>query len=264
VVAESGAVRAQIGLTGQFAAVDDDLSGRENLEFIGRLCQLSHGDARARAAELLERFELTDAADRRVSGYSGGMVRRLDLALSLVGRPRVVFLDEPTTGLDPSSRLALWEAIRELVAAGTTILLTTQYLEEADRLADRVAVIARGRLIASGTLGELKDAVGGQVLELGFSSAVEAGLAAEALRDVGDRSPELRDGELDGRVVLPIGEDTARVAEAVRRLDGAGVAVCDLQLQRPTLEDVFFALTGDAPPPAPDGNPGSGARDDER
>jgi daunorubicin resistance ABC transporter ATP-binding subunit len=244
VTAEPDAVRAQIGLTGQFAAVDPDLTGRENLDFVGRLSGLSRTDARSRASELLERFDLTDAADRRASGYSGGMARRLDLAASLVARPRVVFLDEPTTGLDPASRQALWGVIRELVAGGTTVLLTTQYLDEADELAERIAVIDRGRLIASGAPVELKRQVGGQVLELRPASSHDPARAARALDGLGDRSPEVRDGD----IVLGVGDDTALVAAAIRRLDDAGIAIEDLRLKSPTLVDVFFALTGEAPP----------------
>jgi oleandomycin transport system ATP-binding protein len=247
VVLESEAVRAQLGLTGQFAAVDDDLTGRENLEFIGRLSQLSRSEARSRASELLDRFELSDAADRRASEYSGGMARRLDLAASLVARPRVVFLDEPTTGLDPSSRRALWGVIRELVAEGTTVLLTTQYLDEADQLSDEIAVIDRGRLIASGAPAELKKRVGGQVLELRPAVRQELRRAAEALEGLGDRPPEVRDDPSDGAVVVAVDERTSRVAGAIRRLDDAGIELEDMALKSPTLDDVFFALTGSAP-----------------
>jgi len=248
VVSEPGAVRAAIGLTGQFAAVDGDLTGCENLEFIGRLSQLSAGDARSRARELLERFELVEAADRRASGYSGGMARRLDLAASVVAHPRVVFLDEPTTGLDPSSRRALWGVIRELVEDGTTVLLTTQYLEEADRLCDHIVVIDRGREVASGTPTELKRHVGGQVLELHPATPADRSLAAQALRGLGERPLEERNGDSQGELVLAIGDDTTLVAEAMRRLDEAGVTVADFGLKTPTLDDVFFALMGKPTP----------------
>jgi daunorubicin resistance ABC transporter ATP-binding subunit len=247
VMGEPEAVRAQVGLTGQFAAIDEDLTGRENLEFVGRLSQLSRQEARSRAGELLERFDLSDAAGRRAGGYSGGMARRLDLAASLVHRPRVVFLDEPTTGLDPASRRALWEIIRELVAEGTTVLLTTQYLDEADELAEHIAVIDRGRLIASGTAAALKQQVSGQVLELRPSAPAELRRAADALAGLGDGEPEVRDEPDGATIVLNVGDDTARVAEAIRRLDDAGVAVAEVGLKTPSLDDVFFALTGKPP-----------------
>jgi daunorubicin resistance ABC transporter ATP-binding subunit len=248
VTAEPEAVRAQIGLTGQFAAIDEDLTGRENLELVGRLSQLPGRQARLRASELLERFGLADTADRPARTYSGGMARRLDLAASLVARPRVLFLDEPTTGLDPSSRRALWGVIRELAREETTVLLTSQYLEEADALANRIAVIDRGRLIASGSPAELKEQVGGQVLELRPASPEALGRAAEALKGVTDGPPEVHDDEAGGAVVLAVGENTSLVALAIRRLDDAGVAIADLRLHKPTLDDVFFALTGAAPP----------------
>lgn len=241
------AVREQIGLTGQFTAVDVDLSGRENLEFVGRLSQLSTREARSRTQELLKRFGLFEAADRRVAEYSGGMVRRLDLAASLIARPRVLFLDEPTTGLDPQSRAELWEAIRALAASGTTILLTTQYLEEADQLADRIAVITRGRLIANGTPAELKNEVGGQILELGFASSADATRAVEALTELGERPAELRDGVQGTRVAVALGDETDRVMQAIRSVDRVGVVPDAIDLQRPSLDDVFFALTGASP-----------------
>ncbi|HEX8803874.1 MAG TPA: ATP-binding cassette domain-containing protein, partial [Acidimicrobiales bacterium] len=247
VVERPDAVRAQIGLTGQFAAVDEDLTGRENLVLVGRLGQLTSRAARARAGELLERFGLADAADRRATTYSGGMARRLDLAASLVTRPRVVFLDEPTTGLDPASRRALWEAIRGLVAEGTTVFLTSQYLEEVDALAERIVVVDRGSVIAAGTGAELKQQVGGEVLELCLGSAGDVGAAARALDGMADGRVEVRTDPGAGTVSVAVGEQRSLIAQAIRRLDDAGIAVEDVSVTRPTLDDVFFALTGQAP-----------------
>lgn len=242
VVADPAGVRDRIGLTGQYAAIDGLLTGRENLRMFGELFHLSVRDARRRADELLERFDLTDAADRRAGGYSGGMRRRLDLASSLLVRPRLLFLDEPTTGLDPRSRNAIWEVTRELVAEGTTLLLTTQYLEEADQLADRIAVIDHGRIIAEGTGDELKDQVGGQVVEIRVADQrqVEPALAAVAgAEQLG----------ID-RIHVGVGERSAlaALAEVARVLEDAGVAVREAGLARPTLDDVFLELTGQAPP----------------
>jgi daunorubicin resistance ABC transporter ATP-binding subunit len=234
-------VRARIGLAGQYAAVDDHLTGRENVEMVGRLYGLPRRQARRGAGELLERIGLTEAADRQVKTYSGGMRRRLDLAASLVGRPQVLFLDEPTAGLDPASRRDLWALIGDLVDTGTTVLLTTQYLEEADRLADRLAVIDRGRLIAEGTPDQLKDRVGGAVLELTVPDDDRA-RALWALRTMQAEDPT--DDQHRGRVVLPAPDGAGTLTQALRRLDAAGVTPEDVALRKPTLDDVFLALTG--------------------
>jgi ABC-2 type transport system ATP-binding protein len=244
VVAQPDRVRARIGLTGQYAAVDELLTGRENLELVARLAHLGRAQARRRAAELLLRFDLTHAAARTVRTYSGGMRRRLDLAASLVAAPAVLFLDEPTTGLDPRSRLAMWQVIGELVSKGTTVLLTTQYLEEADRLADRVAVIAGGRLIASGTADQLKAQVGGQGLELTVARGADLAAAADAVQPFG-QGPVRSDPDL-GRLTLPVAGGAALLPAIVRRLDEAGAQLADLALRRPTLDEVFLALTGAA------------------
>jgi ABC-2 type transport system ATP-binding protein len=234
-------VRARIGLAGQSAAVDELLTGRENLELFGRLYGLPRSQARQRASEVLERIGLPEAADRQAKTYSGGMRRRLDLAASLVGRPQVLFLDEPTAGLDPASRRDLWTLIGELVATGTTVLLTTQYLEEADRLADRIAVIDHGRLVSEGTGDQLKDRVGGAVLEVTVPEADRA-RALQALRGVGGQDPT--DDRHRGRIALPAPDGARTLTEALRRLDAADVTPEDLALRKPTLDDVFLALTG--------------------
>ena len=248
VVNEPAAVRASIGLSGQYAAIDDYLTGRENLIMIGELSQLSRRDARKRADELLEEFDLLDAADRQAGGYSGGMRRRIDLAGALVARPPILFLDEPTTGLDPRSRRGMWDVIRELVAEGATLLLTTQYLDEADELADRIAVIDRGRLIAEGSAAELKANVGGDLLELRPADPDEVERAAEALRGDGSRDGEVEIvGEgAERRIELAVGEDAEAAADAIRRLGEAGVTLADINLHRPSLDQVFFALTDEA------------------
>ena len=240
VVADAGALRARIGLAGQYAAVDEHLTGVENLVLVGRLYGMSRRAATARANELLERFDLTDAAERVAKTYSGGMRRRLDLAAALVAKPPVLFLDEPTTGLDPRSRVELWETIEDLVADGTTVLLTTQYLDEAERLADRIAVIDRGRVIADGTADELKSRVGGERLEVHLSDAAEAITAAEALAPMSSEPPQID----EETVRLPVEQHHGAIMEAVRRLDEAGVGVEDLGVRRPTLDDVFLSLTG--------------------
>ncbi len=236
-------VRNRIGLAGQAAAVDAYLTGRENVEMVGRLYNLSAAEAKRRASEVLERISLTDAADRPVRTYSGGMKRRLDLAASLVGRPQVLFLDEPTTGIDPRSRVEVWEMITDLVDAGTTLLLTTQYLDEADQLADRIGVIDQGKLISEGTADELKDRLGGAVIELSVPDE-EAAATIEALSRL-DCDPPIFDPD---RKVVTVGapQGSETLMAAVRLLDGAGIKPADLALHKPTLDDVFLAITGHA------------------
>ena len=234
------AARNHIGLAGQFAAVDDYLTGRENVEMVGRLYNLSAAEARKRAADLLERIHLDEAADRTVRTYSGGMRRRLDLAASLVGRPEVLFLDEPTTGIDPQSRLDLWDLIRDLIAAGTTVLLTTQYLDEADQLANRIAVIDRGKLIAQGTGDELKDKMGGSVIELHVAED-DRSRTVEALQQI---SSEATFERAHQSIRLPASEGSQTLLAVVRRLDESGINAQDVALHKPTLDDVFLTLTG--------------------
>jgi oleandomycin transport system ATP-binding protein len=244
-------VRSMIGLTGQSSAVDEHLTGFENLEMIGRLLDLSRTDARRRARALLDRIDLAGVANRLVKTYSGGMRRRLDLAASIVGRPRVLFLDEPTTGLDPRSRITLWQTIRELVVEGTTVLLTTQYLEEADHLADEIAVLDHGRAIARGTPDELKEQIGGQVLEVRPHDPARLDEVAATLAALADTAPVV---DRDARLVAVAVADTSLVAAAVRRLDDTRITVTDLALRRPSLDDVFLQLTGHrAEPSAPRG-----------
>jgi len=253
VVTEAQAVRRQIGVAAQDATLDDLLTGRQNLQMIGELSRLSRAQARVRATELLEQFELTDAADRVMKGYSGGMRRRLDLAASMVTRPPVLFLDEPTTGLDPASRQRTWGVIRELTGSGVTLLLTTQYLEEADGLADRIVVVDHGRVIANGTSRELKGAIGGARLEVTLTEA-HPGAAAALQPLVEGRVHVDPDGR---RLHATVGNDTGVATAVVRALDVAGVLVDDVAVHQPSLDDVFFALTGtagdrDAEPGKPD------------
>jgi len=240
VVHDASKVRAQIGLAGQYAAVDENLTGFENLEMVGRLYHLGRGPSRARARELLSSFDLADAGGRLVRTYSGGMRRRLDLAAALVARPPVLFLDEPTTGLDIRSRIGLWDAIEALVSEGTTVLLTTQYLDEADRLADRIAVIDQGLVIAEGTPDELKDQVGGERLDIHLCDGQRGEEAVAALASIASDRPFLEDGS----VRVPVAQRRGTIAEAVRALDDAGIAIDDISVSVPTLDDVFLNLTG--------------------
>jgi daunorubicin resistance ABC transporter ATP-binding subunit len=250
VVREARTVRGLIGLAGQFAAVDETLSGRENLELVGRLYGLARSEARGRAAEVLERLSLADAGDRLVRTYSGGMRRRLDLGASLVGRPLVLIMDEPSTGLDPRSRIELWSLIDDFVAAGTTLLLTTQYLEEADRLADAVTVIERGRVIASGTPDELKQRIGGDVLEVRATRASDVDRLVSLLGELGlgRPTPDLR----NQTVTVPASERVPTLLAAARRIDESGIPIADLGVRRPSLDDVFLTLTGAAQPARPE------------
>jgi ABC-2 type transport system ATP-binding protein len=259
VVREAQAVRSRIGLAGQYAAVDETLTGRENLELVGRLYGLNRREARARAAESLERLGLTAAADRMTITYSGGMRRRLDLGASLVGRPLVLIMDEPTTGLDPGTRIELWKFIQELVREGTTLLLTTQYLEEADRLADRIAVIERGRMIANGTPGQLKERVGDDVLEVHASGFGDLDRLLVLLAGLGSAAPV---ADAHGqRVTLATRDRVATMLAAARRIEESGIQVDDISLRRPSLDEVFLTLTGpraadaaDRPAPPPNGH----------
>jgi ABC-2 type transport system ATP-binding protein len=242
VLSEPRRARARIGLTGQYAAVDEVLTGFENLEHVGRLYHLGTAVARMRAGELLERFDLVDAGDRVVKGYSGGMRRRLDIAMSLIARPSVLFLDEPTTGLDPRSRQSVWDLIDELVRGGTTTLLTTQYLDEADRLADDIVVIDRGSAIARGTSDELKRQIGGELVEVIVDDPADAPRVMELLGDATCGECHVDD---DGHTVsIPVPELAGLVPVVVRRLDEAGIAIRDVSGRGSTLDDVFFALTG--------------------
>jgi ABC-2 type transport system ATP-binding protein len=244
VMADPEAVRRNIGLSGQYAAVDENLTGYENLYMVGRFYGFSKSDAGARARELLGDFHLREAADRPAKTYSGGMRRRLDLAGALVARPAVVVLDEPTTGLDPRGRQETWEVIGNLVSDGATVLLTTQYLEEADQLADSIAVIDKGRLIAEGTADELKAQTGGERLELVVSDAAELRTARKVLAEVGADEPKA--DEQTRRVSVLVDTGPKALIEALRRLDTEGVSVLDVGLHRPTLDDVFLSLTGHA------------------
>jgi ABC-2 type transport system ATP-binding protein len=253
VVRDAQRLRSAIGLSGQYAAVDENLTGRENLWMFGRLYKLPSPAARTRAGELLEQFLLTDAGDRIVKTYSGGMRRRLDLAAALITRPRMLFLDEPTTGLDPRGRLGMWDVIRGLVAEGTTLLLTTQYLEEADALADHIAVVDSGRIIARGTSDQLKSQVGGERIELVVRDPALLNRAADVLQSHSSGEPSI-DPHVR-RVTAPTHGGAQTLTEVIRALDDADIALDDVGLRRPTLDDVFLALTGHAAeivPPAED------------
>ena len=235
-------VREIIGLAGQYAAVDEFLTGRENIVMAGQLYHLSKKEADDRAQKILERLQLTEAADRPVKTYSGGMRRRLDLGASLVGRPKILFLDEPTTGLDPRTRLDLWNIIRDLVADGTSILLTTQYLEEADELADHIAVIDRGKVIAEGTSDQLKSRLGGDVVEFALSSKEDTVKALAAVKKLAKKTPTVDE---DGvTVTVPVKDGSKSLLKVVEALNGVKVAPVSLSLHRPSLDDVFLALTG--------------------
>jgi ABC-2 type transport system ATP-binding protein len=242
VVREAQKLRSMIGLSGQYAAVDENLTGRENLWMFGRLYQLPSTESRKRAGELLEQFDLSDAGDRVVKTYSGGMRRRLDLASALIGRPRLLFLDEPTTGLDPRSRLGMWDVIRSLVRGGTTLLLTTQYLEEADELAHTIAVVDHGRIIAQGTADELKARVGGERIEVVVHLREDIPRATELLGR--DCQGEVALDEHVRKLTVPASGGAGVLVQVVRDLDEAGVPIDDIALRRPTLDDVFLSLTG--------------------
>jgi len=241
VVTQPADVRTLIGLAGQYAAVDELLSGRQNLRMVGRLYHLPDREMRARAEQLLERFDLVAAADRSVKTYSGGMRRRLDLAASLLNRPRLLYLDEPTTGLDPRSRVDLWQMINALVEDGTTLLLTTQYLEEADRLADQIAVIDQGKVIARGTADELKSSIGGQVVEVRVTETEDVDRAVKALSSIGQADAVRTD---DHTATVAADRGVAAVADAADVLRRDQIEVTDLALRRPTLDDVFLDITG--------------------
>ncbi|CAM5526906.1 ATP-binding cassette domain-containing protein [Streptomyces fumanus] len=250
VVTDAYAVRMRIGLLGQHAALDEELGGRQNLELFGRLHHLGAKRARARAGELLERFALTDTGRKPVSAYSGGMRRRLDLAASLLTEPEVLFLDEPTTGLDPRGRAEVWDSVRSLVGGGTTVLLTTQYLEEADQLADRVSVVDAGRVVADGTPDELKAATGGDRVDVVLRDAGQLGTAAALLALPGVRV------DADRRLLsAPATDRMATLSRVVRTLQEAGIEAADIALRRPTLDEAFLHLTGG---PSPDHQPASG------
>ena len=237
-------VREIIGLAGQYAAVDEILTGRENLVMVGRLYHMSHQAAKQRAAELLAQFALTDAADRSVKTYSGGMRRRLDLAASMVARPSILFLDEPTTGLDARARIVMWETIRELVSDGATLLLTTQYLEEADELADQIVVIDHGRVIAEGSADQLKANMAADFIDIRVADPMQTALASALLEPLATETPQIDD--ISGQVVLAVDSGANRIAEVVRLLDRESIQISALNLRRPTLNEVFLSITGEA------------------
>ncbi len=241
VLADPKAARKRLGLAGQFAAVDDYLTGRENVEMVGRLYGMTAANARQRAGEVLEKIDLSDAADRTVRTYSGGMRRRLDLAASMVGRPQVLFLDEPTTGVDPRSRLDIWALIKELIDAGTTILLTTQYLDEADQIADRIGVIDRGKLVADGTANELKAKIGGDVIDLHLQ-AEDCAVGRRVVAEIAGEDPSF-DADLN-MLTIPAGDGVNTLMETARRLDENRIVPLDIALRKPTLDEVFMAYTG--------------------
>ena len=251
VVADASSLRSMIGLAGQFATVDELLTGRENLELVGLFYRLEKGEYRRRAQEVLERFSLTDAAEKLVKTYSGGMRRRLDVGASLVGRPRVLFLDEPTTGLDPRTRNDVWRFIEDLVAGGTTVLLTTQYMEEAEHLAHRIVVIDAGSVVAQGTAAELKDRLGGDVLEVGVASTSDLDRAAVLIAEVTHSAPRIDPDRR--RVSVPTKGATQVLIAAGRRLEEGGIELEDLGIRRPSLDDVFLALTGNSVSATADG-----------
>jgi ABC-2 type transport system ATP-binding protein len=252
VSAEAAQVRAAIGLTGQYSALDESLTGRANLIMVGQLCRLSKKQARQRADELLDQFDLAGAADRGVKTYSGGMRRRLDLAASLVARPSILFLDEPTTGLDLRSRMVTWDAVRALAATGTTVLLTTQQLDEADQLAGSIAVVDRGRVIAEGTSAQLKTKVGSERVHLTVAPESDLGAARDVLGRLADGPPQVDAAERT--VEAPVPGGARRMPEIVRELDDAGVLLDDLGIRRPSLDDVFLTLTGRAAVSAAESN----------
>ncbi|MEU9447659.1 ATP-binding cassette domain-containing protein [Streptomyces sp. NPDC048277] len=262
VLRQPDAVRRSIGLSGQFAAVDEYLTGRENLQMVGQLYQMRAKQAKARAVELLEQFHLTDAADRPTKTYSGGMRRRLDLAAALVVSPPVMFMDEPTTGLDPRNRQQLWEVIKQLVSGGTTLLLTTQYLEEADHLAHDIAVVDQGRVIAKGTSDQLKARTGGERVEVVVHEREHIGTAAEVLRGFGKGDTTVE--EHTRKLTVPVTGGAKLLAEIIRELDTRGIEIDDIALRRPTLDDVFLSLTGHVAEEKPEDNGGQGDRKNTR
>lgn len=251
-------VRENIGLAGQYAAVDEILSGRENLEMVGQLYHMTRKQAKARAQELLEQFTLTDAADRSVKTYSGGMRRRLDLAASIVARPPILFLDEPTTGLDPRTRIDMWNTIRQLVSDGTTLLLTTQYLEEADELADKIVVIDRGSVIAEGTADELKSDLASDFIDLKVTNPENVDQAVDLLTPMSLESPQA--DNIRGQITIAVENGAQSIAEVVRILDNGEISIAELNLRRPSLNDVFLSITGEAIMEEKDDKPKRGRR----